>query len=90
MNFSGDLNGDYEKILEDNLKEELEWVQQEFDLLFKQKILRRNYSKDDITIGNQILDNVIDNIKTNNSEELLNLLAITLDKIEQTFGKEFF
>jgi len=90
MNFSGDLNGDYEKILEDNLKEELEWVQQEFDLLFKQKILRRNYSKDDITIGNQILDNVIDNIKTNKSEELLNLLAITLDKIEQTFGKEFF
>ena len=42
-----------------------------------------------ISIGNQILDNVIDNIKTNKSQELLNLLDITLNKIEQTFP-EFF
>lgn len=84
------LSGDYEKILEDNLKDELEWLEQEFEFLFKQKKLKHCYTKDDISIGNQILDNVIDNIKTNKSEELLSLLAITLNKIEQTFGKEFF
>ncbi|MFX0080994.1 MAG: hypothetical protein ACFE94_04500 [Candidatus Hodarchaeota archaeon] len=83
------LSGDYEKILEDNLKDELEWLEQEFEFLFRQKKLKRCYTKDDISIGNQILDNVIDNIKTNKSEELLNLLAITLNKIEQNYP-EFF
>jgi hypothetical protein len=83
------LYGDYEKILEDNLKDELEWLEQEFEFLFKQKRLRNSYTKEDISIGNQILDNIIDSIKSNKSEELLNLLAITLNKIEQTFP-EFF
>ncbi|MFX1374812.1 MAG: hypothetical protein ACFFA0_03265 [Promethearchaeota archaeon] len=83
------LSGDYEKILEDNLKNELEWLEQEFELLFKQKKLKHCYTKEDISIGNQILDNVIENIRNNNSEQLLNLLAITLNKIEHTFP-EFF
>jgi hypothetical protein len=83
------LSGDYEKILEENLKDELEWLEQEFEYLFKQKKLKNCYTKDDISIGNQILDNVIDIIKTNKSQELLNLLDITLNKIEQTFP-EFF
>ena len=36
-----------------------------------------------------ILHNVIDHIKTNKSEELLNLLAITLIKIEHSYP-DFF
>ncbi len=83
------LTADYEKILEDNSKEELEWLEAELNLLFKQKMLRGKYSKDDISLGNQILDNVIENIKTNESEELLSLLAITLNSIEKQFP-EFF
>ncbi|MFX1345741.1 MAG: hypothetical protein ACFFBC_12635 [Promethearchaeota archaeon] len=83
------LYGDYEKILEDNLKDELEWLEQEFEFLFKQKRLKKTYTKEDISVGNQILDNVIDSIKLTESEELLNLLAMTLNKIEQTFP-EFF
>ncbi|MFW9879614.1 MAG: hypothetical protein ACFFG0_41590 [Candidatus Thorarchaeota archaeon] len=83
------LSGDYEKILEENLKDDLEWLEQEFEFLFKQKKLRNSYTKDDISIGNQILDNIIDNIKINKSEQLLNLLATTLNRIEQTFP-EFF
>lgn len=83
------LTADYEKILEDNVKEELEWLEAELSLLFKQKMLRGKYSKDDISLGNQILDNVIENIKTNESEELLSLLAITLNSIEKQFP-EFF
>lgn len=82
-------SGDYEKILEDTLKDELEWLEQEFEFLFKQKKLKHCYTKDDISIGNQILDNVIDSIKTNKSEQLLNLLAITLNSIEKQFP-EFF
>lgn len=81
------VSGDYEKILEDNLKAELDWLEQEFDFLFKPK--KSKYTKEDLQMGSMILDNVIDNIKTNNSEELLNLLAITLNKIEH-FYPDFF
>ncbi|MFX1419843.1 MAG: hypothetical protein ACFE9N_13070 [Promethearchaeota archaeon] len=77
---------DYERILQDTLKEDLEWLEREFTLLFRYKKIK---SKDDIAIGNQILDQFVDNIKTNNNEEVLNLLAITLSRIEQEFP-EFF
>ncbi|MEE9377611.1 MAG: hypothetical protein V3V33_06205 [Candidatus Lokiarchaeia archaeon] len=78
---------DYEGVLQDSLKSELEWLEKEFEYLFKSK--KGKYSQEDISLGNQILDNVINGIKTNNSEELLNLLAITLNKIESTYP-EFF
>ena len=77
----------YERILQDNLKSELEWLEEEFEYLFKGK--KEKYSQEDISLGNQILDNVIDAIKTNDNEDLLNLLAITLNKIEHDFP-EFF
>lgn len=83
------LSADYEKLLEDNLKNDLEWLQEEMNMLFKQKMLKHCYSKDDISLGNQILDNVIDNIKANNNEQVLNLLAITLNSLEKQFP-EFF
>ncbi len=78
---------DYERILQDNLKSELEWLEEEFEYLFKGK--KEKYSQEDISLCNQILDNVIDAIKTNDNEDLLNLLAITLNKIEHDFP-EFF
>ncbi|MFX1308705.1 MAG: hypothetical protein ACFE9M_06455 [Promethearchaeota archaeon] len=80
------VSGEYEKILESSLREDLEWLEREFELLFRYK---KTKTKEDIAMGNQILDNVIDSIKANHSEEVLNLLAITLNKIEQTYP-EFF
>ena len=80
-------SGNYEKLLEDNLKEELTWLEEEFNFLFKSK--KDKYTKNDYKTGSMILDNVIDNIKTNNSEELLNLLAITLNSLEHKYP-EFF
>lgn len=80
------VNEDYEKLMEDSLKDELEWLEEEFKLIFQNKKIK---TKEDIAIGNQILDQVIDNIKTGNNENLLNLLAITLNKIESAYP-EFF
>ena len=80
------VSGDYEKIIEDNLKEELEWLEQEFEYLFKNK---KEKTQQDINIGNQILEKVISEIKSNKSEQVLNILAITLNKIEQDYP-EFF
>ncbi len=80
------VSGDYEKILEDNFKDELEWLEEELSIFFKDK---KSYSKNDIIIGNYVIDNVIENIRSNDSEEVLNLLAITLNKIEQTYPRLF-
>ncbi|MHA2394457.1 MAG: hypothetical protein ACXAEX_21165 [Promethearchaeota archaeon] len=80
---------DYEKILEDNLKDEIQWLEQEFEMLFRQKKLNQCYSENDISIGNQILDNIVDTIRSNKNEALLNLLAITLNKIQHLYP-EFF
>ncbi|MFW9866855.1 MAG: hypothetical protein ACFFEN_12240 [Candidatus Thorarchaeota archaeon] len=83
------VTGDFDKILEDNLKSELEWLENEFEFLFKHKRINHCYTKQDICIGNKILDNVINLIKANENEEILNLLAATLNRIERTFP-EFF
>jgi hypothetical protein len=72
-------------LLKDTIKADLEWLEQEFTLLFKQKQLKHCYSKNDISVGNQILDNVIEKIKNNESEEVLNLLAITLNSLEKSY-----
>ncbi len=81
------VSGDYEKILEDNLRSELDWLEEEFNFLFKSK--KEKYTQHEINMGSMILDKVIDNIKTNHSEELLNLLAVTLNKIEHTYPQFF-
>ena len=81
------VSGDYEGLIESSLKEELTWLEEEFNFLFKFK--KEEYTKEELSMGSMILDNVIDNIKTNNSEELLNLLAITLNKLEHSYP-DFF
>ena len=80
------VSGDYEKILEDNFKDELEWLEEELSIFFKDK---KSYSKNDIIIGNYVIDNVIENMRSNDSEEVLNLLAITINKIEQIYPHFF-
>ncbi len=80
------VSGEYEKVIEESLRDDLSWLEREFELLFRYKKIK---TKDDITMGNQILDQFVDNIKNNDSEEVLNLLAITLNKIEQSYP-EFF
>ncbi len=80
------ISGNYEKIIEDNLKEELEWLEEELSILFKDS---KDYSKNDIILANYIMDKIVDNVKSNNSEEVLNKLAITLNRIEQTYPAFF-
>ena len=83
------VSGDYKKLLEDNLKKELEWLEEEFKILFHQKKLKNGYTPDDIAIGNRILDNIIESLQYNSNTEALNMLALTLNKIEQIYP-EFF
>ncbi|MFX1389764.1 MAG: hypothetical protein ACFE9Z_06875 [Promethearchaeota archaeon] len=77
---------DFEKYLEDSIREDLDWMEREFVLQFRYKTIK---TKQELDMGNKIIDHLIDNIKSNNNENALNLLAITLNRIEQEFP-EFF
>jgi len=81
-----ETENDYEKLLEDTLKDDLEWLEREFALLFQYKNVK---TKEDIIMGTQILDQFVDHIKNDDNKEFLNLLAITLNRIEQAYP-EFF
>ncbi|MFW9821092.1 MAG: hypothetical protein ACFFE5_15925 [Candidatus Thorarchaeota archaeon] len=80
------VSGEYEKVMEESLKDDLLWLEKEFELLFRHKKVK---TKADIATGNQIIDQFIKNIKINDNEEVLSLLAITLNRIEQSYP-EFF
>ncbi len=81
------VSRNYNRILEDTIKEELIWLEQEFNYLFRDK--KEGFTENDIKMGNQILNNVIDNINISNNKDLLNFLTLTLDKIEQTYPQFF-
>ena len=81
------VSRNYNRILEDTIKEELIWLEQEFNYLFRDK--KEGFTENDIKMGNQILNNVIDNINISNNKDLLNFLTLTLDKIEQIYPQFF-
>jgi hypothetical protein len=81
------INRNYNRILEDTIKEELIWLEQEFNYLFRNK--KEGFTKNDIKMGNQILNNIIDNINISDNKDLLNFLTLILDKLEQTYPQFF-
>jgi cell division FtsZ-interacting protein ZapD len=80
-------SANYEHILEENLRNELLWLEEEFDILFKSK--KDELTQEDIQLGNQILNNVIDNLNLINNEDLLTSLALSLERIENSYP-DFF
>jgi hypothetical protein len=80
-------SANYEHILEENLRNELLWLEEEFDILFKAR--KDDLTPGDIQLGNQILNNVIDNLNLINNEDLLTSLALSLERIENSYP-DFF
>ncbi|MFX1417613.1 MAG: hypothetical protein ACFE9N_01700 [Promethearchaeota archaeon] len=77
----------YDEILEESLKEQLRWLKEEFEILFKSKL--QNYVKKDKEIANAILDYVIENTCAYDSIILYNLLFDTMEDIEKQYPNLF-
>ncbi len=77
----------YHEILEENLKEELIWLIEEFQILFKSKL--ENYSEKDKELANQILDYILDNTYAHESIQLYNLLLDAIEDIEKSYPELF-
>jgi len=73
----------YHEIMEENLKKELIWLIEEFQILFKPK--SGNYSEIDKNTANKILDHIMDNTPAYDSLKLYNMLFDTMDDIESMY-----
>jgi hypothetical protein len=81
------ISGDYDSILENNFKEELSWMEEEFDLLFSSK--KGNFTELDIKMAKKILTDVQENKNVLNTDKLNTLFALTIEKIKEKYP-EFF
>ena len=81
------ISGDYDSILENSFKEELSWVEEEFDLLFSSK--KGNFTELDIKIAKKILTDVQENKNILNIDKLNTLFALTIEKIKEKYPKFF-
>jgi hypothetical protein len=75
----------YHEILEESLKEELLWLREEFEILFKSK----NYTKRDKKIANEILDYILESTYAYESIALYNLLFDAMENIEKLYPELF-
>jgi hypothetical protein len=73
----------YHDIVEEFLEKELEWLMEEFEVLFKSKM--ENFTKNDKKIANDILDYTLENTYVHDNIILLNLLNETMEKIEKKY-----
>ncbi|MFX0022458.1 MAG: hypothetical protein ACFE9S_09020 [Candidatus Hermodarchaeota archaeon] len=77
----------YLEIIEEDLKKELIWLIEEFQILFKSK--SNNYTEVDKKIANKILDHIMDNTPAYDSLKLYNMLFDTMDDIEKNYPDLF-
>ena len=77
----------YHEILEENLVVELEWLEEEFELLFQSKLDK--YTKMDVKTANSILDYILENNYHYDNIQLLNLLNKVKENIENMYPDLF-
>ncbi|MFW9900490.1 MAG: hypothetical protein ACFFDY_04285 [Candidatus Thorarchaeota archaeon] len=77
----------YHEILEEFLEKELDWLKEEFEVLFQSKI--KNYTKKDKKMANDILDYILENTYVYDNIVLINLLNDALESIEKQYANLF-
>ncbi|UCC18578.1 MAG: hypothetical protein JSV62_10765 [Promethearchaeota archaeon] len=77
----------YHEILEESLKNELQWLKEEFEILFNSKMGAPTIK--DKGIANAILDYIIENTCAYDSIILYSLLIDTMEKIEKDYPNLF-
>lgn len=77
----------YHEILEESLKEELIWLNEEFQILFQSEI--KNYTIRDNEMANDILDYVLENTYVYDNMVLYSLLFDAIENIEKMYPDLF-
>ena len=76
--------GDHlEDLLENSITEELSWLREEFDFLFRFK--KNKYSQKDTDLANSIVDSIISRYSGNIDDKLVDLLSSTIESIVSSY-----
>jgi len=75
------------EILEENLREEIKWLKEEFKILFKSKI--DNYNEKDKKMANDILNHIIENSDVYDNMILQTLFTEAIENIEKMYPNLF-
>jgi len=81
------MNLDFKDLLDDYLFDELEWLTNEFNYLFKEK--ESNYSKVDLEIANHIIKKISEINFISNNERAEELITWTIEKIKLEYNELF-
>jgi len=81
------LKFDDQNLIKKEFTQKLGWFEEEFDMIFKNKT--HNYTKNDLSLANEILDKLSETINEYRNEKLLFDLVSTLNNIEKKHP-EFF
>ena len=87
MEYCKDLNLDFQDLLDDYLFDELEWLTNEFNYLFKER--KSNFNKIDTDIANHLIKKIseINSISNNNRAD--ELISWTIEKIKIEYSHLF-
>lgn len=77
----------YREVMEELFGKELEWLREEFEILFKSKT--EGYTENDKKIANDILGYILENNYAYFNIRLLNLLNEVIENIEKKFPDLF-
>ena len=81
------ISADFEKLLEDSIKHQIEWYVEEFNELYGTN--GRNYSRLDKSIANHILSKLTEDIDFKNNDTMLIYLAEAIETIRMTYPAFF-
>ncbi|MFW9822451.1 MAG: hypothetical protein ACFFE4_05930 [Candidatus Thorarchaeota archaeon] len=81
------VNLNYHEILEEDLIIDMEWLKEEYELLFNLK--KEKFTKLDKIIANDLLNYILENTDVQDTYVLLNILEETISDIEKTYPKLF-
>ncbi|MFX1329345.1 MAG: hypothetical protein ACFE91_14545 [Promethearchaeota archaeon] len=81
------VSNDYQELLEKSLKDELEWLKEEFNILFKSKM--EIYNQNDMKLANRIIDYILENTYVYDNIILHNLFMEAIENIEKLYPSLF-
>ena len=87
MEYCKNLNLDFEDLLDDYFFDELEWLTNEFNYLFKER--ETNYNKSDLEIANHLIRKISEINLISNNERAVELISWTIEKIKLEYSELF-
>lgn len=77
------IGDNLEHLLEDNFTEELLWLREEFDFLFRFK--KKTYSESDNNLANSIIESMISRLSGNIDDKLVDLLSSVIESVVSNY-----